>query len=153
MPSIKDLWPEKWLKAEHLIAASGARPIVGAEIVGAGVEQLYNSRSGKNEPRLIVEFRGKDKRLILNKTQAGQIAEIAGAEDYTKWRGVAIRMQAGTAHNGKPTILILAPAATPTNTTIPTNTNGKAETNTQDPDPNHDHDPDHNQEEAQEQNQ
>lgn len=145
MPSIKDLWPEKWLKAEHLIAASGARPIVGAEIVGAGVEQLYNSRSGKNEPRLIVEFRGKDKRLILNKTQAGQIAEIAGAEDYTKWRGVAIRMQAGTAHNGKPTILILAPAATPTNTP----TNGKAEIMAPTNAP--DHDPDHNREEEQDQ--
>lgn len=149
MPSIKDLWPDKWLKAEHLTSASGARPIVSAEIVGAGVENLYNSRSGKTEPRLIVEFRGKDKRLILNKTQAATIAEIARTDNYTAWRGVAIRMQAGIAHNGKPTIQILAPTMTPT----PTNTNGKAETmaptntNGHDPDPDHDPDPNHNQEE------
>ena len=130
MPSVKDLFPDRWLKAADLIRPDGSRPQIAVEIRAAGVEQRYSHQSKQKEPRLIVAFAGRNKELICNKTQALAIAEITRQEDYTKWRGAAIRIQAGTAHNGKPTILILAPVKTKT----------QAETNT------NDHDPDHNQE-------
>lgn len=110
MPSIDDFFPVKWLKAEHIITADGRRPVITVEIAGAGREMLYDKKERENVARLIVEFVGRDKRLILNKTQAEAIAAQAG-KDYTKWRGQRIAIQAGTAHNGKPTIVIMRPSA------------------------------------------
>jgi len=114
MPSIDDIFPDKWLKASHLIAADGRRPIVAVTIRGAGIEKLHNPKTNNKEDRLVVEFEGKDKRLILNKTQAQAIAAIAGTKDYTKWRGARLMVQAGIAPNKMDTILILAPTPTPT---------------------------------------
>lgn len=113
MPSIRDIFPDKWLKAAHLILADGRRPILAVTVKGAGVEKLHNPNTKQQEPKLVVEFEAKDKRLICNKTQAEAIAAIAGTEDYTKWRGVKLAIQAGIAPNKKDTILILTPAPTP----------------------------------------
>lgn len=114
MPSIDDIFPDKWLKASHLIMADGRRPIIPVTVRGAGVEQLHNPKTNQKEPRLVIEFEGKDKRLILNKTQATAIAEITHTKDYTCWRGARLAIQAGIAPNKKDTILILTPASTPT---------------------------------------
>ena len=114
MPSYRDLWPDKWLKAEHL---GKARPTVA--IHGVQVEKLHNPKTSKQEPRLIAEFHGKDKRLILNKTQAQALAAITGTDDYTRWAGHQIVLSAGIAPNGKGTITISPvpdpPAAKATN--------------------------------------
>jgi hypothetical protein len=118
MPSIRDVFPDKWLKASHLILADGRRPILAVTVRGAGVEKLHNPNTGQKEPRLVIEFDGKDKRLILNKTQAEAIASITGTEDYTQWRGARLAIQAGIAPNKKDTILILAPS-TPMQTKTP----------------------------------
>lgn len=109
MPSIDDIFPDKWLKASHLIMIDSRRPIIPVTVRGAGVEQLHNPKTNQKEPRLVIEFEGKDKRLILNKTQATAIAEIAHTKDYTRWRGVRLAIQAGIAPNKKDTILILSP--------------------------------------------
>jgi hypothetical protein len=109
MPSIDDIFPDKWLKASHLIMTDGRRPIIPVTVRGAGVEQLHNPKTNQKEPRLVIEFEGKDKRLILNKTQATAIAEITHARDYTRWRGARLAIQAGIAPNKKDTILILSP--------------------------------------------
>lgn len=114
MPSIDDIFPDKWLKASHLIMPDSRRPIIPVTVRGAGVEQLHNPKTNQKEPRLVIEFEGKDKRLILNKTQATAIAEITHTKDYTRWRGARLAIQAGIALNKKDTILILTPASTPT---------------------------------------
>ena len=114
MPSIDDIFPDRWLKASHLITTDGRRPIIPVTVRGAGVEQLHNPKTNQKEPRLVIEFEGKDKRLILNKTQATAIAEIAHTKDYTRWRGARLAIQAGIAPNKRDTILILTPASTPT---------------------------------------
>lgn len=114
MPSIDDIFPDKWLKACHLIAPDGRRPIFTVTIRGAGVEKLHNPKTNQKEDCLILEFEGRTKRPILNKTQAQAIAAIACTKDYTKWRGVTIAIQAGIAPNKKDTILILTPAPTRT---------------------------------------
>lgn len=140
MPSIDDFFPSRWLKPQHITLADGRRPVITVEIAAAGPEMVYSQEERGDVPRLTVEFVGRDKRLIVNKTQAEAIAALCG-RDYTQWRGKRIAIQAGTAPSKRPTILILAPTMTPT----PTNTNGKAETMIQantngqdyDPDPNH----------------
>lgn len=150
MPSIRDVFPDKWLKASHLILADGRRPILAVTVKGAGVEKLHNPNTATKEPRLIVEFEAKDKRLICNKTQAEAIAAIAGTEDYTQWRGVKLAIQAGIAPNRKDTILVLSAPAPKTQTQAQTQAQEEEaqETETQD----HDQDPWHmtQEEEAQE---
>lgn len=116
MPSIDDIFPDKWLKACHLIAPDGRRPIFTVTIRGAGVEKLHNPKTNQKEDCLILEFENRNKRPILNKTQAQAIAAIAGTKDYTRWRGVTIAIQAGIAPNKKDTILILTPAPAPART-------------------------------------
>ena len=71
MPSIKDLFPDKWLRPEHLRGRA-----VTVAVQGAQVEQLFNPRSRRNEPKLVLEFHGKQLRLPLNKTQAHAMAAI-----------------------------------------------------------------------------
>lgn len=114
MASIRDLWPDRWLKAHHL---ADKRPTVAIESVT--VEPLYNPRTKREEPKLIVAFYRKTLRLILNKTQAQTLAQITQTDDYMRWVGQRVVLSAGTAPNGAPTIVISpvpdpAPAPSPT---------------------------------------
>lgn len=101
MASYKDLFPDKWLKAEHLQGRS-----VVVSIVGVGLETMFNPTSKRQEKRLVAEFHGKKLRLILNKTNCIALASIANSEDYTAWRGHQITLSPAVAPNGKPTITI-----------------------------------------------
>jgi hypothetical protein len=101
MPSINDFFPDKWLHAEHL---QGKRPKVIIDAVN--VETLFNPRTKKNEQKLVVAFRGKELRLILNKTQARSLATICKTDDYSKWHGHEVVLSTGKAPNGADTILI-----------------------------------------------
>jgi hypothetical protein len=42
------------------------------------------------EKKLVARFAGKEKGLILNRTNADSIAEISGSEDTDEWSGTAI---------------------------------------------------------------
>lgn len=101
MPSIKDIFPDKWLRAEVI---NGHRPRVTIEAVT--VEQLYNPRSKTHEPKLVVKFFKKELRLVCNKTQATALAIICKTADYTLWQGHEVVLSTGRAPNGSDTILI-----------------------------------------------
>lgn len=102
MPSsIRDIWPDKWLKPAHL---QGHTPTVAIEAVT--VEDCYNPRSRRSEARLIVAFHNKHLRLILNRTQALALAAITGEEDYSVWPGYLCQLSAGIAPNGQATVVI-----------------------------------------------
>lgn len=101
MPSIKDIFPDKWLKPEVI---NGHRPRVAIEAVT--VEQLFNPRSKKHEPKLVVRFHKKELRLVCNKTQATALATICKTPDYTLWQGHEVVLSTGKAPNGADTILI-----------------------------------------------
>lgn len=101
MPSIKELYPDKWLRPEHL---QGKRAAVAIEAVT--VELLYNPRTSKREPKLIVAFYGKSLRLICNKTQAHALATICRDNDYTAWVGHRVVLSTGRAPNGADTVLV-----------------------------------------------
>ena len=101
MPTYKALWPDKWLKAHHLQAK---KPTVTIENVQ--IEELYNPRARRNEPRLVVSFYKKQLRMVLNKTQATALANITGTDDYQMWIGHQVVLSEGTAPNNMPTIVI-----------------------------------------------
>jgi hypothetical protein len=101
MPSISDIFPDRWLHPQHL---QGKRPRVFVDAVC--VESLFNPRSKKNEQKLVVAFHGKSLRLILNVTQARSLATICKTDDYSLWRGHEVVLSSGKAPNGADTILI-----------------------------------------------
>lgn len=101
MPSIHDIFPRKWLSADVI---AGHRPRVIIEAVT--VEHLFNPRSKRHEPKLVVKFHKKELRLICNKTQATALATICKTDDYTRWVGYEVVLSTGKAPNGADTILI-----------------------------------------------
>ena len=101
MSSYKDIFPDKWLKAEHLQGRS-----VVVTIVGVGIESMFNPATKKQERRLVAEFHGKKLRLILNKTHCVTLAALTNTEDYTAWAGHQITLSPAIAPNGKQTITI-----------------------------------------------
>jgi hypothetical protein len=113
MTSIKDLYPDKWLRPEHF---TGKRPRVF--IAAATIEHLFNPRTRRNEPKIVVAFHGKTLRLVCNKTQAHALAAITGSQEIENWQGHEIVLSIATAPNGSPTILITgAPTNNPTTIT------------------------------------
>ena len=109
MTSIKELFPDKWLRAAHL---AGKRPRVIIE--SATVEQLFNPRTRRPEPKIVIAFYGKSLRLVCNKTQATALAALTGSEEIETWAGHEIVLSTATAPNGSPTIVITGvPTTTP----------------------------------------
>jgi len=94
-----------WLKAEDL----QGRPVT-VTIDRAVVEDI-RQRDGTKEPRVVVAFRGKTKRLICNKTQAMTLADIAKTEEFTRWSGLTVVLTPGRTQSGQATIFIRRPAA------------------------------------------
>jgi hypothetical protein len=115
MPNVNDIYASPWLRATDLRGQ-----IVPVQISKANAEQV-RQRDGTTVTKIVLAFVGKQKRLILNKTQALAIAAALG--DQTEdWPGAHIQLREGRAHNGKPTIVVMvanppapqpAPAAAP----------------------------------------
>jgi hypothetical protein len=80
MPSISSLFPSKWLRAADL---SGRTVTVVISHV------LCEDVAGSGEPQPVLYFEGKEKGMVLNKTNANKIAEIFG-DDYSNWPGSQI---------------------------------------------------------------
>lgn len=81
--NVNDLFPGSYLKADEL---GSARPTVTIERV------VTEDIGGDQKP--VVFFKGKTKGLVLNKTNALHIAEIAGSTDTDDWGGTVITLYA-----------------------------------------------------------
>lgn len=103
--NVRNVFPSKWLSADDL----GQRR-VEVVIAGATMEEVHNRVTNQKERKLAVAFEKATKRLLVNKTQAFAMAEIAGSDETDDWVGVRISMKVGRARNGKPTIVIEHPA-------------------------------------------
>ena len=77
--NINGAFPSTYLKAADL---QGRRVTVAINTVK--MEDI----GGDHKP--VVSFAGKDKGLVLNKTNANMIAEIAGTDETDDWKGVRI---------------------------------------------------------------
>jgi hypothetical protein len=82
VPSYKTAFGS-YLKAEDLQGR-----IVNITIDRVCLEPIKDQESGKEESKLVVHFAGKDKGLILNRTNADALNELFGTDDYDQWRGM-----------------------------------------------------------------
>ena len=76
MPKVGDMFSGSYLKASDL---QGKRSVVT-------IDAISQEEVG-GEPKWILSFRGKEKTLVLNKTNANMIAEITGTDDSDGWAG------------------------------------------------------------------
>ncbi len=115
--NINDAFPSKYLKASDL---------KGSEVL-VTIDRVESEAVGRDrEMKPVVYFKGKEKGVVLNKTNSNKIAQIAGSFDTDEWNGVqvklyptetefggetveCIRIKAAIKPNGRP-----APAARPT---------------------------------------
>lgn len=83
MPNINDAFPSKFLSAHDL---RGAEPIVTMDRVA------YEPVGTDEEMKAVLYFRGKDKGLVLNKTNAYKITELMRSAITEEWAGQKIRL-------------------------------------------------------------
>jgi hypothetical protein len=82
MPSYKTVFGN-YLKHEDLQGRA-----VRLTVEEARIEEIKGDKG--DEKKLVVRFMGKDKGLVLNRTNADTLADLAGTEDYEQWEGVQL---------------------------------------------------------------
>jgi hypothetical protein len=78
---IGDVFPSNYLKASDLNGAS-----VPVTIDHVAVEQVGREK----DARPVLYFVGKSKGVVLNKTNARKVTELAGTDETDDWAGVQI---------------------------------------------------------------
>jgi len=77
--NVNDAFPSKTLKASDLDGNQVTVTIARVEIEKMGTDQ-----------KPVVYFKGKDKGLVLNKTNSKRIVEITGSAETDDWKGHSI---------------------------------------------------------------
>jgi single-stranded DNA-binding protein len=85
MANIQDAFPSNYLKASDL---KGAQPIVTIDRVE------FEAVGRQREMKPVVYFVGKEKGIVLNKTNANNITNIAGSAETDDWNGVRVKLYA-----------------------------------------------------------
>lgn len=80
---MSEAFPSNYLKAADL---QGRR--INVTIDHVAVEEVGRQKDRKP----IVYFQGKDKGLVLNKTNGNKISAIAGTDEMDEWGGVAVQL-------------------------------------------------------------
>jgi hypothetical protein len=83
--NIDSAFPSNYLKASDL---ADKAPVVTIDRVD--VEPIGRDK----EIKPVIYFAGKEKGLVLNKTNAKKIAELTGSKDTEDWHGCQIRIYA-----------------------------------------------------------
>lgn len=122
MTTIKQLFPDRWLRPEHLRNKSHE-----VAIEAVTVEDLFNPRTRTKEPKIVLAFHAKPLRLPLNKTQAFTLAAITRTQEIEGWVGHQIVLSPGVAPNHSATITLsaLAKPETPAPSANGTGNNGQ----------------------------
>lgn len=81
VPSYKTAFGS-FLKQEDLLGRA-VRVVISA----VEVEDVKDNDTGKTERKLVCHFMGKEKAMILNKTNCEALESITGTEDYASWVG------------------------------------------------------------------
>lgn len=81
MPNINDAFPSNYLKASDL---------KGNQVVVTIDKVEFEPVGRQREMKAVVYFVGKEKGVVLNKTNANKITEIAGSALTEDWHGTAI---------------------------------------------------------------
>src|SRR5262245_42864479 len=83
--NIDSAFPSNYLKASDIGDKSPVVTIARIEVEPIG-------RNKEMKP--VLYFQGKDKGLVLNKTNARKVAELVGSKDTDDWAGCQIRLYA-----------------------------------------------------------
>ncbi len=102
MKTVSEVYPSMWLSPADL---KGMK--VAVTISEVAVEELRNATGGK-QPKIILTFHGKTKRMALNVTQARSVAQLTGTEEFEAWAGHSVALFATETPNGHSTIGIVA---------------------------------------------
>lgn len=81
--NISDAFPSKFLKASDL---QGMEPIVTIDRV------TFEAVGRDKEMKAVLYFKGKEKGLILNKTNANKITELLQSGVTEEWHGQRVRL-------------------------------------------------------------
>ena len=81
--NIDKAYPSKYLKAGDVSETPKPFTITGAEIEEVGRDK---------EERLVLYFKGQDKGMVVNKTNANTIAKALGSKETDEWIGKTIRL-------------------------------------------------------------
>ena len=107
MANINDAFPSNYLKASDL---GGQQPVVTIDRVG------FEPVGREKEMKPILYFAGKDKGLVLNKTNAKNIAHLVGSFETNDWPGFRIKLySANVEFQGETVESIRVKAAPPAN--------------------------------------
>lgn len=85
MPNIQDAFPSNYLKASDL---KGSQPVVTIDRVE------FEPVGRTKEMKPVLYLVGKEKGIVLNKTNANNITNLAGTGETEQWTGVRIRLYA-----------------------------------------------------------
>lgn len=100
MPNVDDMFPSKYLKAEDL---KGRK--VQVQIEQVAVESLGQGADARD--KLVLYFKGKDKGMVLNKTNSLMLSDIFSSKDTDNWIGHPILLTpTRTTFQGKPVMAI-----------------------------------------------
>jgi len=83
MGNINDAFPSNYLKASDL---HGAEPVVTIDRV------TFEPVGRQREMKAVLYFAGKDKGLVLNKTNATKISQLTGSPETDDWAGMRIKL-------------------------------------------------------------
>ena len=100
LSALKD-YQSPWLKPEDLMGKPRRVRIADYEVTE--MKQQDNTKQTK----IILSFMHKDKKLILNRSNAAALGQALG-DDLDDWTGAEIILTPGQAQNGQPTILCTA---------------------------------------------
>ena len=102
MRTIADVYPSKWLNAADLQGKA-----VRVQIGVATLEDI-RQQDGTNQPKVVLSFDGKSKRLILNNTQALDLSRILGTDVFQDWGDKTVVLSPAKTRNGYDTVAIQA---------------------------------------------
>lgn len=110
MANINDAFPSNYLKASDL---KGGQPVVTIDRVE------FEPVGQQKEMKPILYFEGKEKGLVLNKTNAKNITNLVGSAETEEWTGFAIRLYSAHVEFQGDTVEAIRVKAAPPNTQKP----------------------------------
>ncbi len=84
---IAQMFPRKYLSGEDL-SGKACRVV----IQGVRPEELHLGPGAKPEPKWVLYVAGRRKGIVLSRTLADQVAEIAGSDEADDWAGKEVEL-------------------------------------------------------------
>ena len=106
MGNINDAFPSNYLKASDL---RGSEPVVTIDRVA------FEPVGRQREMKAVLYFAGKDKGLVLNKTNATKITQLTGSPETDDWSGMRIKLYPSETEFGGESVECIRIKAAPAN--------------------------------------